>query len=148
MQKHIINTITFVLTYFHIFKVPKQLFTSPHPQRRPPVKVPRPLTPSGSKDPRDPRDPRDQNESMSPSKKIIESEVPDSEDVKLWPDMSKLKRHGDYRPNRSEPVSVVAVSADNLWVFSASHDDVIRMYSLEVKSDQWLSVKLNQLLNL
>jgi len=67
----------------------------------------------------------------SPSKSIIESEVLEADAARLWRDMDKLRRKGDYRPNRGEPVSAVAVSADNLWVFSASHDDVIRMYSLD-----------------
>ena len=51
---------------------------------------------------------------------------------KYWKyDMSRLKMVCDYKVEHGEPLSTVAMSVDNLWVFSSSHDSKLRMYSME-----------------
>lgn len=96
-------------------QVPKQLFTSPHP-----AKI------------------------MNNNEAIIE-DVEDAGDIipasvhrlsnydviKYWKyDMSALQMVCDYQLHK-EPVSTVAMSVDNLWVFSSSHDSKLLMYSIE-----------------
>ena len=51
--------------------------------------------------------------------------------VKYWKhDMKGMKMICDFQVHR-EPLSTVAMSVDNLWVFSSSHDSKLRMYSME-----------------
>ena len=51
--------------------------------------------------------------------------------IKYWKhDMTSMKMICDYKVHR-EALSTVALSFDNLWIFSASHDAKLRLYSLE-----------------
>ncbi|CAB4066679.1 NSMAF [Lepeophtheirus salmonis] len=60
-------------------------------------------------------------------KQIIESKL----EPKIWKNMSTIMtRVCDYQAHK-EALTAVAISIDNLWIFSASHDSMLKMYSLE-----------------
>ncbi|XP_040571952.1 protein FAN [Lepeophtheirus salmonis] len=96
-------------------QVPKQIFTSPHPQKKlKSVSSNYPsLAPILSRD--------------NGYKQIIESKL----EPKIWKNMSTIMtRVCDYQAHK-EALTAVAISIDNLWIFSASHDSMLKMYSLE-----------------
>ncbi len=47
-----------------------------------------------------------------------------------WKTIIEKPEFSCHQPHR-EPVSCVALSVDLLWVFSVSHDDLLKMYSME-----------------
>jgi len=90
-------------------QVPKQLFASPHPAR---------IIFEDVED-------GNHNHSMTISQQRGVNES------KFWKyDMTGMKMMCDHKYHR-EPLSTVAMSVDNLWVFSSSHDSKLRMYSME-----------------
>lgn len=96
-------------------QVPKQIFTSPHPERLLPNKI--------SLDEAD----VDCNALPASIHRLNES----VDVIKYWKhDMTGMKMICDYKVHQ-EPLSSVAMSVDNLWVFSSSHDSKLRMYSVE-----------------
>ena len=48
--------------------------------------------------------------------------------------MQEMRMVCDFKAHK-ERLATVAVSADKLWIFSASHDNVLKMYSLEEMSN-------------
>ena len=142
-------------------QVPKQLFTSPHPQRN--------CTPSISNDSKTSEDPmydnsghfrKRHNRNPSDGKltlknlwgalEVYDEDEPDTPNaneksnaatkVNIKPALitgqllkTNLRMVCDYKVHR-EGLSTVAVSADKLWIFSASHDNILKMYSLEEMS--------------
>jgi factor associated with neutral sphingomyelinase activation len=122
-------------------QVPKQIFTSPHPQKiMQAQQIYRNLSNHGGGGGGDTFDAASgssgENSSdcasspgkrVKPSMSVVETEVTD---IKYWKDMSLMKRVCDYKVHR-EALSAVAMSVDNLWIFSASHDSILKMYSLE-----------------
>ena len=60
-----------------------------------------------------------------PSTTVVEPEV--GSGVRQWKeDMALMRRVCDYKVHR-EALSAVAISADNFWIFSASHDSVLKV---------------------
>ena len=51
-------------------------------------------------------------------------------------DMALMRRVCDYRVHR-EALSAVAMSADNFWIFSASHDSVLKVRKLSYVWSLW-----------
>ena len=94
-------------------QVPKQLFSSAHPAK---------IMPKTS------------SEDVEDSSGLIPKSVhrlSNADVVKYWQyDISALQMVCDYQLHK-EPVSTVAMSVDNLWVFSSSHDSKLLMYSIE-----------------
>ena len=139
-------------------QVPKQLFTSPHPQRNlSPAIVPslnnNNCTFSGENKGskkhhnRTPSEGKFTLKNLWGALEVLEDE-PDIQDSnncsskgtasQVIPNKgsllnSKMRMVCDYCPHR-EGLSTVAVSADKLWIFSASHDNILKMYSLEEMS--------------
>ena len=89
-------------------QVPKQLFTSPHPQRMANSKA----SPIGGPEEGDP---------------VVAK-------VKWKRNLKGMRMVCDFKAHK-ERLATVAVSADKLWVFSASHDNVLKMYSMEEMSN-------------
>lgn len=103
-------------------QVPKQLFTSPHPSKNLPHVDDEPDSPTEGK----PR-PSDSNESL---KSLVNQHGrPNLDSIKLWKDTDLFTRVCDYKVHK-ETLSCVAISIDNLWIFSISHDSILKMYSI------------------
>ena len=136
-------------------QVPKQLFTSPHPQRNWTPTIDNGLNNNISQDSAT-NDAIKKRHSRTPSEgkftlknlwgaiDVLEDE-PDTQisgPYSTRKNSSKnMARQGsllktkmrmvcDYAAHR-EGLSTVAVSADKLWIISASHDNILKMYSLE-----------------
>lgn len=125
-------------------QIPKQLFKSPHPQRRRP-QVPRSLS-SGDADAVE-VDGVDV-EALMKFQADREPGVINDDEINSWNNIEQIRRVCDYKVGvdhetspsyfqfvgfkvHREALSVVAISVDNLWVMSASHDDILKFYSLE-----------------
>lgn len=99
-------------------QVPKQLFTSPHPQRSAIQDVEDASSNGGV----------DSSGSSRPASLRVDDE---SFPTKYWKgNVKDLRMVCDYKVHK-EALSTVAMSVDNLWIFSASHGTMLRMYSLE-----------------
>ena len=58
---------------------------------------------------------------------VVEPEAGLSGAPRQWrEDMARMRRVCDYKVHR-EALSAVAMSADNFWIFSASHDSVLKV---------------------
>jgi factor associated with neutral sphingomyelinase activation len=114
-------------------QVPKQLFTSPHPSRFIGSNNQKLLS----------NDILASAQDMEDSNTILETPAAhedhsrhlrlgdDKFTFKFWKnDMTGMKMICDYKVHK-EPLSTLAMSVDNLWIFSSSHDSKLRMYSLE-----------------
>ena len=133
-------------------QVPKQLFTSPHPQRNWTPTIGTVLNNNIDKISGDmfrKRHNRTPSEGKFTLKNLwgaldVYEDEPDinvsskticSQSMVLAGSILKTKMRMvcDYCAHR-EGLSTVAVSADKLWIFSASHDNILKMYSLEEMS--------------
>lgn len=129
-------------------QVPKQLFHSPHPQRLAQSSDTRSeqgfdledgeIPDVGKRDSRSqsrerPRFLVDSSPMRPPSIRLTtpSSSFDDPQSSTFWKhNVKNLRMVCDFKVHR-EAISTVALSVDNLWVFSSSHDNILKMYSLE-----------------
>lgn len=116
-------------------QVPKQLFTTPHPQRMA-FTVQRPLSSCRRSLRRSCSSVRDFDPGWVGR---TSAAPPDGGNGKcggggLWKTrMENLRMVCDYKAHK-ERLSTVSISADKLWIFSASHENQLKMHSLEETS--------------